>query len=96
MKFFVYVLQNETSQKFYTGHTSDLSARLARHNKFLPSKPTAYTNRQKGIWSLVYSEELPTRAEAMRREKELKSYRGRQFVKQKLSARSSVGRAAAF
>jgi predicted GIY-YIG superfamily endonuclease len=38
-----------------------------------------------GTWRLVYTEQFETRVEALRREKQLKSYRGRVFLKEKLS-----------
>jgi predicted GIY-YIG superfamily endonuclease len=33
------------------------------------------------VWILIYKEEFSTRQEALVREKQLKSYRGREFVK---------------
>ncbi len=53
-----------------------------RHNKELPSKLKSFTVKQRGPWNLIYKEEFDTRIEAMRREKELKSSRGREFLKQ--------------
>lgn len=34
-----------------------------------------------GAWELIYSEDAKNREEALKREKQLKSYRGRQFIK---------------
>ena len=42
---------------------------------------SSYTARFDGKWALVYQEELETRRESLKREKQLKSYRGRQFIK---------------
>ena len=39
-----------------------------------------YTSQFTGKWEMVYSEEKSTREEALIREKQLKSYRGREFV----------------
>lgn len=45
-----------------------------------------YTSRFDGIWELIYSEEAFSRTEALKREKQLKSYRGRVFVKSHIPA----------
>ncbi len=78
--FYVYVIKNQ-NDKIYTGHTSDLINRLKRHNGILKNKSTSFTARNKGIWKLVHKEEFDTRKEAIKREKELKSFRGREFIK---------------
>ena len=68
--FHVYILLSESTHKFYIGSTGNLSDRLLRHNSGR-SKATKV-----GIpWQLVYSEEFPTRSEAIRREIELKSWK---------------------
>lgn len=69
--FFVYVLQSETTGKYYIGQTNNLEQRLLRHN----IHPDSYT-QNRGPWKVLYSEAYETRAEAMGREKEIKSYKG--------------------
>lgn len=49
---------------------------MFEHNNGLLS---IYSKRYRP-WELVYTEEYPTRAEAMKREKQLKSQKGREFV----------------
>jgi predicted GIY-YIG superfamily endonuclease len=63
-----------------------LEERLKRHNGFLPTKIKSFTfkNRQHGLWEVFYQEEFLTRQEAMAREKELKSFQGRLFLRSKL------------
>lgn len=82
--FHVYVIQNREKGKTYTGHTDCLELRLKRHNGILPNKKTSYTNKNKGEWLLIYEEVFETREEAIKREKELKSFRGREFVKNQI------------
>ena len=75
----VYALYNFAHQKIYIGQTKDLRNRLR-----LPKKAifrTAYTTRFSGDWVVIYTEQTSDRASALRREKQLKSYRGREFVK---------------
>jgi putative endonuclease len=64
---FVYILRCADGT-YYTGWTTDLSRRIARHNA---GKGGRYT-RMHGPVALVYQEELPDRQSAMRREAALK------------------------
>ena len=80
MPYWVYILQNQTTGKLYKGQTSDLESRIERHNSH-ESGTMRYTYKQKGQWRLIYSEEYSTRAEAMKKEKFLKSGQGREWIK---------------
>lgn len=74
----VYALYNKNADKIYIGQTKDLNNRLILHK----SKTfKGYTSRFAGEWKLIYQESAPTRAQALAREKQLKSYRGREFIK---------------
>jgi len=75
----VYAIYNKKHGKIYIGQTDNLDERLRLHREkvFVNS----YTSRFDGDWSLIYSEEVVTRAGALKREKQLKSYRGREFIK---------------
>ena len=81
--FKVYVIQNSDSGRIYIGHTDNLTKRLEYHNGVKKNKEKSYTSKNigKGKWNVVYSEDFETRKDVMRREKELKSSRGRSFVK---------------
>ena len=82
MSYWVYVLLNSQG-KCYIGQTRDLSHRLAQHND--PAyRGSLYTKRHPGPWRLRHKEEFATRREAMRRERELKSSRGRAWIRQHL------------
>ena len=81
MVFFVYAIQSQSSKKIYIGQTDNLVKRLSRHNRELPTKTKSYTYKNTGPWKVVYSEQFLTRDEALKREKELKSYKGREFIK---------------
>ena len=78
--FTVYVLRNEVSGKIYIGQTNNFEKRIKQHNDENFDE-RAYTSLNKGKWLLVYKEEFSTRKEAMIREKQLKSSRGRNFIK---------------
>ena len=83
MACFVYILQSESTGKIYIGQTENLDKRLRQHND-PECKLTLYTKRNKGPWTLLHSEEYPTRRDAMRREKQLKSGQGREWIHQNL------------
>jgi putative endonuclease len=76
--YFVYGIHNTKHDKIYIGQTKDLPSRLGLHNNHTFK---GYTSRFDGKWDLIYSEECNTREDALIREKQLKSYRGRQFIK---------------
>jgi len=86
MPFWVYILQSEGTGKLYTGQTSDLERRLREHNDNHTGKQR-FTRKQGAPWHLLYSEEMPTRAEAMKREKYLKTGKGREWIKQSILKR---------
>jgi len=83
MAYHVYVLLNPDG-KTYVGQTSDLARRVAQHND--PSfRLTLHTKRHSGPWRLVHSEEFATRADAIRRERQLKTGKGRDWMRRELS-----------
>jgi len=79
--FTAYTIYNTALDKIYIGYTSDLENRLKQHNGILKNKTSSFTSKNKGSWVLIYKEIFATRKEALKREKELKSYRGREFVR---------------
>ena len=74
--FTVYVLFSKKYNKIYIGYTGNLESRLKSHNE-LATK--GYTIKYRP-WEVVFIEEFDTKGEAMKREKELKSSRGRNFI----------------
>ena len=74
--FTVYALFSEKHNKIYVGMTSNLEKRVFAHNN-LPKGWTASFRP----WILIYTEEFPTKKDAVKREKELKSHQGRNFIR---------------
>ena len=85
--YFVYAIYNQETDRIYIGQTNNLKYRLARHNNELYHDDSAYTKKNigHGKWELVYKEELEGRSEAIKREKQLKSFQGRKFIKNLLT-----------
>lgn len=76
MSYFVYVLQNR-EKELYIGQTKNIDDRITRHNT-----GRSLSTKNKGPYILIHKEEFNTRAEAVRREKELKSGQGRKWIKE--------------
>ena len=81
--FFVYVLQLSNGKQ-YVGQTNNLERRLEEHYQ----GKSPYTRRI-GVEKLLHSEEYSTRSEAMKREKFLKSGKGREWLKAQLAKHSA-------
>ncbi len=81
MNFFVYILQSESSGRYYIGQTKDLEERVAYHNA---NYSRALKNR--GPWKLIYYERYATRSEAVRREIYIKRQKDRRFIEELRSA----------
>lgn len=77
--YLIYAIFNPKHKKIYIGQTQDLAERIRLHNDHAFK---GYTSRFDGEWQLIYSERVGTRQQALIREKQLKSYRGREFIKQ--------------
>ena len=76
--FYIYAILNKSADKLYIGQTIDVANRLNEHNNHTFK---GYTARYQGEWELIYTESVATRSEPIKREKQLKSFRGREFVK---------------
>ncbi|MDP2649769.1 MAG: GIY-YIG nuclease family protein [bacterium] len=77
--YYIYALYNREYNKIYIGQTEDLEERLKLHRKKIFAN--SFTSRFDGDWNLIYKEIAENRKQALLREKQLKSYRGREFIK---------------
>jgi putative endonuclease len=76
MLYTVYVLFSPTFQKIYIGYTSNLIERFKSHNQL----STKGWTRSFRPWLVIYNDFYETKNEALRREKNLKSGRGREWI----------------
>ncbi len=74
--FTVYVLYSRPFDKIYIGYSSDVKKRFLFHNKLAKK---GWTIRFRP-WVIAHTEVFDTKAEAMKREKQLKSAAGRRFI----------------
>ncbi len=74
--FTTYVLYSPSHNKIYIGYTSNLIGRIESHNIYA-TKGWTINFRP---WELLYKEVFETKSEAMKREKQLKTAKGREYI----------------
>ena len=74
--FYVYVLQSQKDNNFYTGYTNDIKRRIKGHNE---GKNKSTKNRRP--FKLIYWEGCLNQQDATSREKYLKSSWGKRYIK---------------
>ena len=79
MKYYTCVLYSKKYDNIYIGYTNNLERRLYFHNKGIKGWTAKYIP-----WELVYLEEFDSKSDATKREKELKSYQGRKFIREEI------------
>ncbi len=77
--YFTYVLFSSKFDRIYVGQTKDLKIRLAKHNSGKVKSTKPYIP-----WEIIFDEPFQTRSEAMKRERELKSHQGRNFIRKSI------------
>ena len=81
MFYFIYVLYFTKDKKFYTGYTKNLKLRLEQHQKGLVD-----STKKRGKFNLVYFEGCLNKQDAIHREKYLKIYFGKHYIKNRLKS----------
>ena len=71
MPYSVYILQSLKDNGYYVGAYKNVSARLRFHNKGLQR-----STRHRIPFILIYSEEQSSKTAALKRERQIKSYKG--------------------
>ena len=81
MMYYTYVLKSEKDNKFYVGSTKDLKLRFEKH-----SKGQVESTRDRRPLKLIYYEACLSQADGTKREKYLKTYHGKMFIKKRLKS----------
>ena len=79
--FYTYVLQSMKDEDFYIGFTKNLKLRFEQHNKELVE-----STKDKGPFKLIYYEACLDKEDATRREKYLKTFHRKMFLRRKLKS----------
>ena len=79
---YIYILYSEVLDRYYIGATKDISKRVEKH---LQSKK-GFTSRAKD-WELKYSEVFDEKSEALKRERQIKSWKSRKLIEELMSSK---------
>jgi putative endonuclease len=81
MFYCVYILQSLRDKKLYTGYTKNIKLRFEQHQKGLVE-----STKDRRPLKLIYFECCSNQQDATRREKYLKTYYGKKFIKSRLKS----------
>ncbi|MHB9019332.1 MAG: GIY-YIG nuclease family protein [Minisyncoccota bacterium] len=79
--FFVYVLYSEKDNDLYVGYTYDIELRFEQHSSGL-----VISTKNRRPLHLIYFEGYIEQKDALQREKYLKTFYGRMFLKKRLKS----------
>ncbi len=79
--YYTYVLKSAKDGKFYTGYTKDLKLRFEEHKK-----GHVESTKDRRPLELAYYEACLNQQDATHREKYLKTYHGKMFLKNRLKS----------
>lgn len=77
--YYTYVLLSEKGGMFYTGTTNNLKKRLAEHNNGLNG-----STKSRIPFKLIYAESCTNKDDAFRRERYLKTGKGKRYLRNRL------------
>jgi putative endonuclease len=79
--YYTYVLISKKDMQFYTGFTKDLKLRFEQHEK-----GRVESTKDRRPLELIYYEACLSQEDAVRREKYLKTYLGKTFLRKRLKS----------
>lgn len=79
--YYTYILLSQKDNKFYTGFTTDLKRRFEEHGKGYVE-----STKDRRPLTLIYYEACLSQADATHREKYLKTYHGKMFLRNRLKS----------
>jgi putative endonuclease len=79
--YYTYVMQSMKDMEFYTGFTKNLKLRFEQHNRGLVE-----STKERRPFKLIYYEGCLNQNDATKRERYLKSYHGKMFLKRRLKS----------
>ena len=74
--YIVYILKSRVAGRYYVGSTSNLDDRIIRHNQGRNKSTKAYRP-----WNVILTEEYEIKEEALKRERQIKKYKGGEAFK---------------
>ncbi|MBI9038166.1 MAG: GIY-YIG nuclease family protein [Bacteroidales bacterium] len=80
MTYYFYILFSHQTDKYYIGHTNNLSDRLRKHN----TNHKGFTGKAND-WQIVFLEKFNSKSEAFVRERQVKKWKNRQRIEKLIS-----------
>jgi putative endonuclease len=80
MLFYVYILESQTSGRWYYGYSDDLEQRVLDHQ----TNRSKYT-RFKGPWTLIFKREFDNKTEALQFESYLKKTKNKNYIRREFA-----------
>ncbi|MGC1242888.1 MAG: GIY-YIG nuclease family protein [Chryseosolibacter sp.] len=80
MEHYIYVLFSPNYDQTYIGFSDNVEARFRSHNEHAKK---GWTIRYRP-WTIVHQESYPTKKQALAREKQLKSAKGREWIRKSI------------
>lgn len=81
MFYYTYILKSLKDNKMYTGYTKNLKLRFEQHDKGLVK-----STKDRKPFKLMYYEACLNQQDATHREKYLKTYNGKRFIRNRLKS----------
>ncbi|MEK7569321.1 MAG: GIY-YIG nuclease family protein [Patescibacteria group bacterium] len=79
--YYIYVLLSHADKKFYVGYANNLKSRFEQH-----VKGSVLSTKNRRPLELIYSEACLDKRDAMHRERYLKTFHGKQFLRNRLKS----------
>lgn len=79
--YYTYVLRSDKDNNFYTGFTKNLKLRFDEHQK-----GKVESTKERRPFKLIYYEACSNKKDATHREKYLKTYHGKSFIKKRVKS----------
>ena len=73
--YWVYILQSDSTWRYYIGVTVDAARRISEHNR-----GKNLSTKGRGPWRLVYQESHSSRSSAQKRELQIKRMKSRAYI----------------
>ena len=86
--YYVYIIKSKLNGRYYIGSSKNYNTRLNSHNSGRVRSTKAFRP-----WEIVYIEIFEHKSEALKREKQIKSYKSGDAFKKLISNQRRVGRA---
>ena len=75
MPYFTYILESQMNGRYYVGSCEDVAVRLKRHNDGATPSTKPYRP-----WCVVWVEQHTSKTDALKREREIKRMKSRQYI----------------